>query len=41
MNMFHTDNNWSLASVWIVGVSIGGSIEIAIQLLSQTLIHWN
>lgn len=41
MNMFHSDNNWSLVSVWILGISIGGSIEIAIQLLSQTLIHWS
>lgn len=41
MNMtYDDDNKWTLATVWIVGITIGGSIEIAIQLLSQNLILW-
>lgn len=40
MNITHDDNNWGLATVWIVGITIGGSIEIAIQLLSQSLTLW-
>ncbi|GAB3215584.1 hypothetical protein [Pseudaeromonas pectinilytica] len=40
MNITHDDSNWGLATVWIVGIAIGGSIEIAIQLLSQSLTLW-
>ena len=40
MNITLDDSNWGLATVWIVGIAIGGSIEIAIQLLSQSLTLW-
>ena len=40
MNITDDDSNWGLATVWIVGIAIGGSVEIAIQLLSQSLTLW-
>ena len=29
-----------VAGTWIVGLTIGGSVEIALQLLSQSVINW-
>ena len=29
-----------LAGVWMVGLTIGGSTEAALQLLSQALVSW-
>ena len=40
MQMNTQDSKWTLAGVWMVCLTIGGSTEAALQLLSQALVSW-
>ena len=35
--MHDFDNTWSLGYAWLIGIVIGGSAEVALQLASHSL----